>query len=223
MEKIKREKVEKIPRWHFMLKSGLVWGSLGVAILLGAFAVSMIIFQVVNVDIDLLPPGFGGPKIFMILKMIPYFWMAIAGLLFMFVYFDFKQTRKGYRYGAAKVVGASVLISIFLGIGFHTVRAPENAEIFFHEIGPYRHLNFDREKFLVEPETGRLGGMILEINGRDKFILEDFEKGIWNVDISMARIPKREIIFVGGKVRMIGESVGPNEFFARDVKPFRRF
>ncbi len=221
MDKIKVKDIKKIPEWHFLLKRIFIWCSLAVAVLLGAFAVSMVIFQLANVDWEVMPRLPHGPIPFFFRAM-PYFWAAVSVLLFVFVYFDFKHTRKGYRYGAGTILGVGIILSLVIGIGIYSFKASERADVFLRMMPPYRRLNMDREKMWVSPENGLLGGKVVSVQGTTMMVLEDFGKEMWNVDMSAAVFMPPDTLNVGDNVRLIGEMKKVGEFSAFEVKPFRR-
>jgi hypothetical protein len=223
MDKVKEGTVKKIPKWRFVVKRVFVWISLFVAILLGAFSVSMMIFQIVNVDWDLVPrmvpdAGFG------ILKLVPYFWLFISVLLFVFVYFDFKNTRKGHRYGGGVIIGLSFLVTLILGSVIYSVRASQFADDVFLKVPFYRNMHMGREMMWNMPERGIIAGVIMKIEGDDAIVLEDMMKFIWNVNIEKARFgkgPVERLFVVGDRVKAIGKIVGPGSFKAEEIRPFK--
>jgi len=213
MQKVKDGAVMKIPKWRFIMKRMFVWSSLVVAIILGAFSISMIMFQLIKVDWDLLPKMAPMP-FFEFMKLIPYFWLIIAGLLFTFVYFDFRNTRKGYRYNGTIIVIVGLLISAAFGTGIYFLKTPERADDFFRQIPVYRDMHPGRGDFWNVPDRGVLAGTILEIKNDKVVILEDFGKNTWTVDISEVKIPRKIGELVGEKVKAVGKVTGFAEFHA---------
>jgi len=210
-------KIEKIPRWKFIFKRILIWMTLFVAIILAAFAISMIIFQLVDVEWDLLHKIAPNP-FFGVFKMVPYFWLIVASLLFIFVYFDFRNTKGGYRYSGLIVIGASLLISLLIGICIYSLKTPENANNLFLRIPVYKQLHMGREMMWNMPEKGILAGTVLKINGDKALILEDFNDRVWTVDISQTKGVKEMKILVGIKIRVIGVIEGPGKFIAEGIR-----
>jgi len=217
LEKLKKEKIKILPRWRFAVKRAFVWGSLIVAILLCAFSVSMMIFQLVSVEWDLLPKVMPPPFGFFIV--LPYFWLLISILLFVFVYFDFRNTRKGHRYSGGFVVIVSFLIALILGVGIYFLKTPERADEMFFKIPMYEDIHKPREMMWNAPEHGVLAGIVIDIDGNKAMILEDFGKEVWFVNISSAEIHRE--IFVGNKVKAVGDIIAPLKFTAREVRFFK--
>ncbi|MCK9186405.1 hypothetical protein M0P48_03125 [Candidatus Gracilibacteria bacterium] len=223
IEKLKKEGIEKIPKWRFVFKRAFVWVSLVLAIVLGSFAVSMVMFQIINMDLDLLPrvaPAVG----FGLFKIVPYFWLLIAVLLFVFVYFDFKNTRKGYRYGGGIIVGTSLIIAFVLGAGLYFFKTSERADEFFLQMPFYENMHRGREMIWNVPDRGVISGVIIKLEGDKAIILEDVMENVWDVNIEKIKIGKGRIdknLFVGNRIKAVGEMISPGKFQADEIRPFR--
>lgn len=189
-------------------------------ILIAAFSFSMIIAQIVNVDWELLPRISPPPPFFGAFRVLPYFWIFVSILIFVFVYFDFRNTRKGYRYGGGMIVGISLLVALVFGTGIYFLGASRRADEFFIKNPIYKMMHPGHRMMWNVPEKGVLAGSVLEINEEKALIMEDFSNKIWMVDISNAKISKRVEIFVGANLKVLGKSNAPGEFFAEEIKPF---
>ncbi|MFA6992362.1 MAG: hypothetical protein WC269_03735 [Candidatus Gracilibacteria bacterium] len=225
MEKVNDGTVQKIPKWKFVFKRVFIWISLIIAIILGAFAVSMMMFQVINVDWDLLPMVAPGPGMgFAIFKLIPYFWLLIAILLFVFVYFDFKNTRKGYRYSGGMIVGGSLLVAFVLGAGIYFFKTPEFADEMFLKVPFYEGMHAGRDEVWNVPEKGVIAGMIIRIDGDKIIVLNDMIGNAWEVNVEQAKfgngpVPRKFI--VGDMIKAVGKITGPGFFEAEEIRPLR--
>ena len=223
MKKVKDGTVKKIPKWRFVVKKIFIWISLVVAIILGAFSVAMMIFQVVNVEWDLVPRVALDAGL-VLFKLVPFFWLFIAIILFVFVYFDFKNTRKGYRYGGGVIVGASLLVAFVLGLCIYFVKTPEFADDMFLKMPFYKNMRAGREMMWNAPERGVIAGVIIKLEGNEAIILEDMMEFVWNINIQMARVgkgPVNRILVVGDRVKAIGKIVSPGNFEAEEIRPAR--
>ncbi len=219
MNKVAKGKVAKIPKWRFVMRQIFIWGSLVVAVLMGAFAMSMIMVQLFSVDWDVLPKMGPGPVRGFIAVM-PYFWVLVSALLFSFVYFDFKKTRKGYRYDGRMVISVSVLVALILGIGLYVMHTPERAEEFFMKSSMYRGIHHDPGMLWIAPEKGLLGGKVIEVQGMEIIILEDFSNDTWRVDVLDARYGKgyKKEVINGDYLKIIGEMLKRGEFRADEIR-----
>jgi len=218
LKKIKEKHVEKIPRWRFVFKRILIWTALIAAVILASFAVSMILFQLIDVDWDLLPKVAPVP-FFGVMKLIPYFWLIVAGLLFTFVYFDFKNIKGGYRYGGFIIIIGSLIVALIVGVCIYFLQAPRNADdLFFRKMPMYRQMHMGREMMWNVPDMGVLAGTVLEVREDKAFILEDFGENVWTVDISKVKEVDFIKIFVGMRVKVVGKIEGPGRFVADFVR-----
>lgn len=217
LKKIKSQEIEKIPRWRFVLKRVFIWTALVVAILLAAFAISMMMMQMMDVEWDLLPKVSPMP-VFGFFKLIPYFWLVVASVLFAFVYFDFKNLKGGYRYTGVVIIAASLLISLLVGTCIYFLKAPEYAEGLFVRVPMYRQLHMGREMMWNAPSSGILAGTILDMDEEKMLVLRDFGEDVWIVDISRADIQRGAKIIVGMEIRVVGKEIESGKFFADAIR-----
>lgn len=219
---IKKKGLKHKPKWQFALKRGMVWLALSLAILLGAIAVSMIIFQLYSVEWDVLSRITGG-RLPLFFKVAPYFWALVAAVLFVFIYFDFKQTRKGHRYGAPTIVGGALCLSLLLGVVLFNLRGPDRVEDFLREkVPPYQHIRFDSQDAWGKPEQGLLGGEVSGTLNGDTFYLVDFKNNQWEVIFLEDDRRSEFLLREGNRVKVIGEKSGEFEFQAEEVRPWDR-
>lgn len=217
LKKIKAQEIEKIPRWRFVLKRVFIWGALVVAILLAAFAISMMMMQMMDVEWDLLPKVSPMP-VFGFFKLIPYFWLVVAGVLFSFVYFDFKNIKGGYRYAGVLIIAVSLLISLLVGSCIYFLKTPEYAENLFRRVPMYRELHMGREMMWNAPTSGVLAGTVLDMDEEKMLVLRDFGEDVWVVDISRADVQSGAKIFIGMEIRVVGKEIEPGKFFADAIR-----
>lgn len=220
MKKVRGGNVKKTPKSFFVLKRIFVWVSLVVAVVLAAFSLSMVIFQIVQVDWAILPrvaPG-AGLRLF---RLVPYFWLLVAFVIFVFVYFDFKQTRKGYRYSGGLIVIGSVIVSLFLAIVIHLLRAPEHFDKLFLRMPFYRGMHHQNELLWNAPDLGVVAGIVkgVELSGLD---LEDFTGMKWRVNLERRQDVdfSKEAMRNGDPIKAIGRVLSPGIFEAEKIRPF---
>lgn len=216
LEKIEKEKIKIIPKWRFILFRGFVWTSLFIAVFLAAVSISMVMFQICDIDWDLIPRM--GPKpVFEFFRLIPYFWLVIAAVLFVFVYFDFRKTRKGYRYGGGIVILSSVVLSIVFGTAMYFARAPHMTDRFLSDMPFFREMDEGRQEFWHNPEKGMISGAVISVKD-GVLVIQDPGRHEWNVDVLNSKM-ERPCMFV----RIIGNSVDGNHFIAREIRCKRDF
>ena len=110
LKEIDRRGVEPSPAWRFTLEAVLMWIGLMVFLASGALSVSVIISLIADSDWSGLRHFRGGPAGFVFMSL-PYLWLALAALLTVVAYIDFRRTRDGYRYGTAVVIGVAIALS----------------------------------------------------------------------------------------------------------------
>ncbi|MFZ5982690.1 MAG: hypothetical protein ACOYS2_03950, partial [Patescibacteria group bacterium] len=117
IDKIEKDNIHPEPKWKFSLKNFLLISAyLGFA-LLGALAVSVVLYLVSYTDWDIydrMGRGFWEN----ILLSLPYVWVALILIFFALAYFNFRNTKRGYKKNPFVILSGSVLGGIFLGALF---------------------------------------------------------------------------------------------------------
>lgn len=220
LDKIKNEHVTPKPKWWFVAMHGAMWGVIVISVLVGSMAMGVLIHEfsgaewghVGRLDQDGVP-GF--------VFMLPYVWFAALGLTLFISYHLFAHTKKGYKHQPYMIVGATALLSIFLGFGLYASKTAERFEAAMIErVPPYAKYMENREHLLVAPDHGVVAGMIIDEKKGVLIILNDVNNREWKVDITDALYRERDIE-VGRAVLAIGEKSGEFDFAASAVKPFK--
>ncbi|NIA02093.1 MAG: hypothetical protein GWP15_01790, partial [Nitrospirae bacterium] len=114
LDKIKKDHIKPKPKWGFLLKDYVFWGLFGLCIAIGGLVASMMIFKLTIRDWDL-HRQFGENFFTFHMRAMPFFWLILlTGFIFVADY-NFKHTKKGYRYSLPLVVIGTILASIILG------------------------------------------------------------------------------------------------------------
>lgn len=220
LSKIKEKKIEPKSRWRFLLKDYMVWVFFGSAILVGAMAFSVIIFLLNDNDWDIyehLDKSFAS----YLLLSLPYLWIIILSLFSFLAYFNYRNTRNGYRVNPVAIVLVSVLLSVVLGgVSFGAGFGRVIDSTFSENIPYYENMIMYRQAVWNNPEKGLLSGTITEIEDNDNFYIEDNEEEDWEIkgeDILWRRPETQE---VGEKVKVIGEKEDEDTFVAEEVRPW---
>ncbi len=204
-----------------MLKDYVFWGVFGLSIVVGGLASSVAIFDVVNNDWEIAgklghhPVSFG-------LKTLPYFWFVVLALFIVLAYFNFKHTKKGYKFRLPLTVLASVLASIILGFAFFGMGVAQKMdEQALKHIPLYKSFHFQqRIDNWSQPDKGVLAGEIISVNGQS-FILSSLNGEQWVIDVQS--LPPHFITdFEEGMIiGVLGENQGANVFSAEHIKPWK--
>ena len=220
-EKIKKEDIRPDARWKFLLKDYLVWGLFASSIIIGALAVATIIFGIRIGDWDVHRQLAGGPIKFLIMTL-SYFWLLIFVAFISVAYYNFKHTKKGYKYNIFTIVGISLLATLLLGGFAYSVGLGEKLENSLVRRAPfYKGMEHRRESMWNQQERGVLAGKILEVRESD-FDLEDIKKMKWQVFMDKAEVMPMVILEDGKMVGIFGKKMDDNTFEAHKIMPFKK-
>lgn len=218
LDKIKKEQITPIPKWHFLLKKGVLWSFFTLSILIGSLAFSVILRLLVDSDWDISNLLCGSYWRCIIMNL-PYFWLVFLLGFLALAYYHFRHTTKGYRYTSFWIVGGSVVISMLIGFSFFTIGVARHAEEIFENNMPfYERVMQNRTSLWQHPERGVLAGRILQIEPRQFLILLDFAEHEWEVILAEKHPP----LMPGMRVKILGTQRGPGKFEAREIRMWRR-
>lgn len=165
IEKIKTEKIEPRPRWHFLLKNYFIWLFGVLSLIFGALGTSVIIYLFKYNNFDLVVKS---DKVlsFLIIS-IPYFWFFFLLIFIFIIYYNFKHTKKGYRYKPVFIILAAIIFSILLGeIFFLAGLGKKIDDILGAKARFYKEMFNPQLDFWFSPEEGRLAGIIIFDNNK---------------------------------------------------------
>ena len=230
LAKIKDCKICPKPRWQFLLKNYIVWLSGILSLLIGSAAISVMIYLFKFNDWNIYEQTEKSFLEFFILTL-PYFWLIFMALFVFIISYNFKHTKKGYRYSSFILAGISVILSIVLGSLFFVAGVGEKLDDILGRQMPFYDQVINRHiDFWSRPDEGRLSGIVIEKSDDYSFILIDRGEETWLVDTSFAKPYPREMIEVGQPIRTIGKTAEDNNFSADLILPvnagrgfFRRF
>jgi hypothetical protein len=221
LEKIKQKKISPKPKWEFLLKDYVFWSAFILSILIGALSTSLAIFRLVNNDWDIYEKV--GDNFFTFtLKTMPYFSFLVFAVFVFIAFYNFKHTKKGYKYGFPLVIVISVFSSIVLGFALFGVNVAKHLDQQAMQMMPfYKHQTFGKRiERWQQAEKGVMAGKIIKIEF-DLLELENLEKEIWKIDLK--KIPpqmkdklKEEMI-----IGIMGEIIEKGLFEAEHLRPWR--
>lgn len=220
LETIKEKHLTPKPKWQFLLKDYLVWGSGLISLISGSFAFAVIIHMIITNDWDVYE-YINNSLLGFILVTLPYFWLVFLALFTVIAHYNFKHTKKGYRYHLRTIVIISVTASIVLGTLLYNIGVGQAIdEALSQKLPLYNQFINQRKSIWVRPEKGVLGGVIILIIDDNHFQIKDFHRKMWQVDaLRAAKHPLVEIV-VGNRIRIIGRPVNENTFEAQLIMPW---
>ena len=221
LAKIKDQKIRPKPLWQFLLKDYVIWLAGLVALLIGAAAISVMIYLFKFNDWDIYDQTKKSFLEFFILTL-PYFWFIFLGLFIFIISYNFKHTKKGYRYSTILLGGASILLSIILGSIFYVVGLGEKLDNILGSQAPFYDRIINRHiDFWSQPEEGRLSGLVVGLVEGGNFILVDRGQEEWVVSTENSEPYSNAIVVIGQPTRLLGEAVGDYNFRADKILPLK--
>lgn len=214
IDKIKSESLTPTPRWHFLLKERFIWTIGALALLIGAAAVSVMIYLAQSNDLWLYDQAGSSFGTWLLLSL-PYFWLLFLGLFVWLLYYNLKHTKRGYRYPTLFIVGTAILASIFLGVVFYACGVGTKIDDILGRQAPlYDRVFNPHVDAWSRPEEGRITGLIVSKPDQEHFILIDRERGEWTV---IYKIDDDNLVVLGQPVRVIGKISGERTFKAKKI------
>lgn len=221
LDKIKDKKIEPKAKWQFLLKDSIVWVLFGLSIFVGALATAAAIFNIKFSDWDVYDRAPGGRSGFL-LEVLPYFWVIILIMLVVTAYYNFKHTKKGYKYNIVSIILLSLVASLVLGGASYSLGLGEKMEYRATRHLPfYKGLDQRKMDMWQRAPEGLLAGKIMKIY-EHKMDLEDLKNKLWEVETGNAEIMPMVILKEGEMIKMIGRTQSGKIFIAERIMPWQR-
>lgn len=219
IEKMKSLNLKPKPVWYFTACRSFYWVLFIVSVILGAFAFSVILFSIQQIDFNLIA-HMSHSRLEFLLGLAPFIWIISLFIFLFSAMIGIKKSRKGYKLSYLKIIVFSSSFSILAGTLFFIGGGGEWLEYSFSvRAGLYEGIESKKIKLWSEPEKGFLSGTIIEVNNVN-IQLNDFANKIWNIDIEHANIPPKAIISEGEKIKLIGHIISEKTFRADEIRPW---
>lgn len=200
LERIESSNVSPRSRTYFSLKNFGMWLLAGLSVLVGALAVSSILFRTVNIPL-VLPPG-PPPPFVEILFLMPFLWIALLVLFGYLAYREIRSTKRGYKYELSTLLLGVALISCVLGIVFYKTGTGLILDRFAAQHVPFqKNLEDLQRQRWMNPENGFLVGKVLSISDSN-LLLADPNDTAWTVTFTQ---DVRAVVVAGERVGVRGE------------------
>ena len=221
VEKIREEKIAPKPRWHFLLKDYVVIAAGVLSLLIGAAAVSVMIYLLKYNGWEMQEQTHKSGLEFFLLTL-PYFWIIFLGGFVFVLYYNLKHTKKGYRYPVWAIAISGVLASVVLGSVFYLFGLGQRIDNVLGERAPFYETVMNRPlHFWFNPAEGRLAGVIISDLQDEAFYLADPSGALWQVLLLTKDNDVRTVGFLktGEPVNIIGQIIAEQGFRADMIKP----
>lgn len=206
------------PKWQFLLKDYTVWGFSVLLLIIGSLAFSVIIFLVANND-WVVYENINDSLLEFILLTLPYVWIALLGIFIIIADYNFKHTKRGYKYGLQTIVISSIVISIIFGSILYNFGVGQAIDrVFEQKIPFYPKMIFQKHKMWIQPEKGLVAGVIVEMD-IENLELKDIQGNIWKVDIKEVKLPPMFELEQGMQIKIAGEKLENDIFKALRILP----
>ena len=218
--KIKQEHIAPVPRWHFLLKSYVFWGLLGVSLLLGSLSFSVIAHLIEFGDFDVFK-YLQGSVIISTVMLLPYFWFFSLVIFALVAYYNWKHTKLGYRFKRRWIFVASIGLSMFLGSILYAFGMGNEIDRVMAKAMPFydQSKHKARNELWLQPENGLIMGKVINIDSIDnQMVIKDEQGRDWNIDEKAVPIKAEATIKKGKIVKIIGKKSGENEFTAKEIR-----
>ncbi|MBU1177975.1 hypothetical protein KJ903_02040 [Patescibacteria group bacterium] len=220
VSEIKEKNIKPESKLKLNWKNYILWGALGIVIILGALVCSLAMLDIADTNLKLYK-GLGFMKFIRIfVTTAPYLLIALAALMLGLGVLSWRQTRRGYRHSIVVVAGIIVLIVTALGILGHLAQVNRRLEKDF--VGQFPQLRgpakFEEGRWL-QPEQGLLGGEAIVVI-TERIDLRDFADKDWQIYYSEeTHIRPGYFPRVGERIGVMGEVKGESEFTAYVIRP----
>ena len=217
-EKIQQEHIKPKSKYVCTAHKSVFWAALTASVIIGALAVSVVIFILTNNDWEVYSKMNGG-AVKMLLLVLPYFWFVIFGLFVSVAYYNYKHTKSGYKHRFSTIIFGYFVITIIVGTGFSLMNLTDDVdEVLVEKMPFYEEMNKHRRKMWQQPEKGFLTGKVIVVS-EDNLNLIDLHKQEWVVYTKKIDEHGNIYLLEGKIIGISGEKVGNNEFVAQTIRP----
>jgi hypothetical protein len=217
LQTIKTKKITPKPKYYFIVYNIVIWLFSVLGLLIGSLAFAVILYIIINNDWDVYKDINNSLLKFTLLTL-PYLWLGLLIIFSGFAYYNFKLTKKGYKFPFLIIIISYIVISIIIGSILYSFGIGQAIDQALTEKTPlYNKMFNNRQKTWTQAEHGRLAGIIIEIKDQNIFLLNDLTKKEWQV-ISIQ--PIKPQFKPGIKIRMLGQQIEPATFKAVQIIPF---
>lgn len=221
LQTLEQRQIAPRPRWIFLARQATLVAGFIFSVLIGGLSVSVILLALTDLDWDTAPRMMQvhpGP---FLITYLPFLWIVFLILFGAAAYYEMRNTKTGYRYRAATILGASFLASLAVGGILHGLGMGQLAERRFSDAIPfYQGLEARKMSLWMRPGDGMLAGRIVSGSASTTFVLEDFSGKQWTIDAEGAIQHGSASDNSSVQVRVIGSVVHPGEFRATEIFPW---
>lgn len=204
LSRIDAEHISPRPKWRFWVSEKALWVFFVVSVLVGAAAIAAAIFAIQNIGWKFYLATYDDfASLFF--TSLPYLWLCAIIIFTGVGYYNFRQTKRGYRYSLLFILLSSIAASATLGVIFYIFGFGDLVD---EEIGRripfHRSIIIEERGRLTQPVRGILGGEVLFLDDSDNFTLRAFDGKEWLIDGTDLMDKDMEVLQNYSEVRIVG-------------------
>jgi hypothetical protein len=221
MQKIEAEHITTHSRLRFILHDAAFWTLWFVSALVGAFALSAIVF-VLSSSIDQLYWITHDSFLSYATNSIPFVWLFLFAIMCIFAHINLRHTPKGYRHSSSLLILLNLTVTVLLAV---IITAAGLGKFIDEEVGKHVPLyvpaQHRQELDWFKPDEGLLIGQVISADRTVQlFVLRSPDAEELNVDGHLLSDDEWELLAVPAMhVRVIGVDKTPDPFTACVVLP----
>lgn len=220
IEEIKEKNVSLKPKWQFLIRDYIVWVLGFISLIIGSISFATILYMLRNNDWDIYSHISDNLFGFIILTL-PYFWLIFLGVFILSAYYNFRHTKKGYKFPLSKIIFFSIFANIFVGSFFYNMGIGQAIDnMVERELPFYSKLINQRKGIWEHHDEGLLAGIVMEVSGNTA-VIRDVEGDFWYVSDFSTSTPQIFRIKQGDMIRILGVKIDEENFQAEQVLPMR--
>ena len=163
LSRITSEGLTPTPRYHFLLRDGIVWALGGFSVIVGAFGVAAIIFTARHSEWQSYQTTHDSLGAFLF-DVMPYTWIVTLALFAALSFAFVRHTKRGYRYQVLVLIVSSVGASAALGTAVFAFGAGPFIDQKLGAFIPlHRSLHDKKLAFWNQPDRGLVQGVVTDI------------------------------------------------------------
>ncbi len=216
MDKIMQGKIQRVPRWRFVLKNIALWFVGITCVFAGAVTVSLIIFNIVNSDV-IFDYALRDKAVKHLFVIFPLLWILVT--IIFIVLFDIfvRRTKRGYKYSLTVVMLVNIGLSVIIGALFYFMGVSYIIDDSLGRLRYYNSVEKRHSQMFNVPEEGMIVGRAVGC-GDEHFTLITMEGQKWTVLNKNIPEFKKGKVVNGQMVMVVGKKLDDDIFVACDVR-----
>ncbi len=216
LEAIKQKEIQPLPKWQFTLRNIAMWLLFGISIVFGSIAISEDLFLFSQNEQNL-QQRFGGSFLEYIPQSIPYVWLGLTIVFIILAYYNYRNTKHGYRLGLWPLLILLIGGSLLSGELLNLAGVPKAIDQWASKLPVYEQAVFHEPDIWHKPSEGYLSGSVKSIDNQKSLTITDSTGKEWIISLEEKFGYDTRLLENGQKIKLIGSKTGDQSFSARQV------